>query len=271
MFAPLPSMLSRALPVLLAGALLHAGASAQEEGTPAAIALAEKSAALDAAVRRIQDLEQQLAAAGEQATALRESLATANAESLQFSESYQNLRLKVEALGPELLEKGDSGIRAKLLSAVRDLGILRKENQRLADQLLAVTEAIMAYTGSADEGIKAELLQKVESELRSADQLLGFRMDVNERPGPRLDASQVVSLKKEWGLVVLNSGSAGGTRVGTPLEIVRENRTVATATIVDVRETISGAILTSTPAGAEESVRIGDGIRLAIEQNLQNQ
>ncbi|MDA0811983.1 MAG: hypothetical protein O3C21_06305 [Verrucomicrobia bacterium] len=264
------SMLARVLSVVMAGVLLPMCALAQGEQVPAEIESAEKSAALAAAIERIQKLQEQLAAAESQSQALKEALATANAESIEFSESYQSLRVKVEALGPELLEKGDSGIRNKLLSAVSDLGIVQKENERLAERLLTVTESITAYLSVDDETKRSELLAKLENELRASDQLLGLRMDSGERNARVLEAARIVSLKKEWGLAVFDVGSESGVKIGTPIEVIREGQTVATATIVDVRESISGAILTS-PAGAEDPVRIGDGIRLAVETTLQNQ
>ena len=263
------SALIKALSVVMTGVLLQVCGLAQVDDVPAEIALAEKTAALDAAIDRINNLQKQLTAAEAKAAALTEGLATANAESVQFSEAYQNLRLKVEALGPALLEKGNSGIEAKLLSAVSDLGIVRKENERLADQLVTVTEAVMALLSSTDESRTAELRANVEKELRSADQLLGFRMDGGQEKARLLEAARVVSLKKEWGLIVLNSGATSGVKIGTPLEIIRADRAVATATIVNIRDTISGAILTS-PAAEENPVRIGDGVRLAVAQNLQN-
>ncbi|MCB1096877.1 MAG: hypothetical protein KDN22_14985 [Verrucomicrobiae bacterium] len=262
--------LATALTVFATAALLPVCALAQSGQIPAEIELAEKSAALDAAIARIQTLQDQLAVAETQTRALKEALATANAENVEFSESYQNLRVKVEALGPELLEKGDSGIRKKLLSAVSDLGIVQKENERLADQLLMVTESIMAFLSLEDETKKPEVLAKLEKSLRVSDQLLGFRMDSGKRSAGMLEAAQIVSLKKEWGLAVLDAGSESGVKIGTPIEFTRDGRTIATATIVDVREAISGAILTS-PAGAQDPVRIGDGIRLAVETTLQNQ
>ena len=266
------SMFARVLSVVLTGVLLPMCAlaqGAQGNQVPAEIELAEKSAALDAAIERIQKLQEQLATAETQSQALKEALATANAESIEFSESYQILRVKVEALGPELLEKGDSGIRNKLLSAVSDLGIVQKENERLANQLVTVTEAIMAFMSVEDEVKRPEILAKLENELRASDSLLGFRMNDGANEARQLESAQIVSLKKEWGLAVLDAGSASGVKIGTPLEIVREGRVIATATVVDVRESISGAILTS-PFGAQDLVRTKDGIRLAAETNLQN-
>ncbi|MGK0184828.1 MAG: hypothetical protein ACI9R3_000602 [Verrucomicrobiales bacterium] len=263
-------LLVKVLPVIMTGALMQVCAVAQENrAATATIELAEKSAALDAAVARIQRLQGQLVDAEKQAQALREGLATANVESQEFSKAYQDLRVKVEALGPELLEKGDSGIRTKLLNAVSDLGIVQRENDRLADQLLTMTEAVMAFLSLEDEAQQAELLARLELELRASDGILGFRMDSSgDRRGRALESAQIVSLKKEWGLAVFDAGSMSGVKIGTPIEIIRAGQVVATATVVDVRESISGAILTSP--NSQELVRTKDGIRLAAETNLQN-
>ena len=267
--------IARALAVFfVTGAVLNLRALAQEEAVLAGdFALAEKSAALDAAIKRIRGLEEQVGAADAKTAALNEALVTANLESVEFSEAYQALRLKVEALGPELLEKGDSGIRGKLLSAVRDLGLAQKENERLAEQLLTITESVMALLSNEDQSKKSEILASLEKELRSADALLGFRMDNQSRKGRRMEDSRVVSLKKEWGLVVFDIGSDSGVKIGTPVEFVRpdSNRPVAIGTVVNVRESVSGAILTSNSARENFPVQTKDKVRLASANNLQNQ
>jgi hypothetical protein len=241
-----------------------------QEELPADLALAEKDAALNAAIVRVKKVEEELAESRSRVSGLTEALSAANAESRQFSKDYQRLRMRVEALGPELLEKGDTGITARLLSAVSDLGLARKNNQYLADQLLHLSEAIVAHLSNSGEKLVVETRSKLEAELRKTELVLGAQMNLTPQSRARhLEAARVRSFEKDLGLIVIDAGIASNVKVGTPIEITRGGRPVAYATVVDVRDSISGAIITSDPISGD-LVKIGDGIRINVDNDLEN-
>ncbi|MEQ1842238.1 MAG: hypothetical protein ABL994_17670, partial [Verrucomicrobiales bacterium] len=69
-------------------------------------------------------------------------------------------------------------------------------------------------------------------------------------------------------LIVLNAGRRSGIRVGTPIAVLRGEKPVYSAMVVDVRDAISGAVLQDRMV-AEGDVEVGDGIRLLpVQRNL---
>ena len=83
-----------------------------------------------------------------------------------------------------------------------------------------------------------------------------------------LEAARVVSYKADLGLAVINAGRQSGVRMGTPLRVIRADRTVATGLIVDVRDRISGLLITGDAAAA---VRAGDAVKPELTQNSPKQ
>jgi hypothetical protein len=73
-------------------------------------------------------------------------------------------------------------------------------------------------------------------------------------------------LENDLGLIVFDAGRQSGLRVGTPVTVLRGDRPLYSALIVDVRDSLSGAVLQDRMADAGD-VEIGDGIRLLPEQN----
>ena len=69
----------------------------------------------------------------------------------------------------------------------------------------------------------------------------------------------------EIGLIVLNVGRKGGVRVGMPLEILRTDRRIGTALVVDVRDSICGAVLNKL-VSENDDVKIGDRIQPRPQQ-----
>ena len=80
-----------------------------------------------------------------------------------------------------------------------------------------------------------------------------------------ISQAKVVSIDSGVGLVVFDAGRGSGVRIGTPITVVRGDKAIYSAMIVDVRESISGAVLQDRMAD-EGEVEVGDGIRLLPEQ-----
>jgi hypothetical protein len=194
---------------------------------------------------------------------LTESLAAANAEAQQFREDYQALRLQLEALGVDILRKDSRGLDQRLLNAVNDLRLAEKECDDLSAQLVRLSEAVLEYMrSSVSSDVDSRL--RVEAELRESDARLG-RVAAASAPLQQdtrsLRESRVVSVKSDFGLVVIDNGRREGLRIGTPLRLFRKDKPVASALVVDVRDKISGAIITRTTT-ADDTAAVGDVARL---------
>ena len=195
--------------------------------------------------------------------AQRKELMKSLAESVRVSEEQtfaaREIQEKMEAFGVDLLSSNKDSLEQRLLKAVRDLDILRQENERQRKALHELSEAFLKYiaaTPGAKENVKGEAQEAIAKAGKSLNELV----DSDQSYVKRLEKSQVVSVDSSIGLVVIDAGRKSGVIVGTPIVITRDEQPVYTALIVDVRESISGALL-QEKVGNSSAVKAGDRIR----------
>ncbi len=195
---------------------------------------------------------------------LGESLAVANAEAELFRRKYADLQSRIEALG--LAGAPDAGrevLEQRLLKAVSDLELARAETRRLSDQLLALAEASLRYSKSAVSAEPAARLE-LETQLRSTNENLAVLAapPPDQPTAAALFGGSVVAIKDDLALLVLNIGRIHGVRPGMPVKIVRDDRILARALIVDVRERVCGALLSDGGPPPPLRIVVGDLARL---------
>ena len=191
---------------------------------------------------------------------LTESLAVANGESELFKRKSDELNERIEALGITAADKATENLRTRLLAAVRDLRLLQKQNDASREHLTALTESVMDLLKKS-EGIDPKARLKVEEELRSCSAYLNQEKSLTPSSQADLTTGTIVDVKPDLSLVVANLGSRQGVKTGMPFQVWRGDRQVASVRVVDVRDSISGAIVQNTITPAE-SVRSGDTLRI---------
>jgi len=190
---------------------------------------------------------------------LTESLAVANGETELFKRKAEDLTLRVEALGIPPVGKETETLQTRLLAAVRDLRLLQKDKEAARCQLVTLTESVLELLKNSD-GVDPKSRLRVEKELRSASAFLeGRKAATSEEAG--LTSGSVVDVKPDLALVVANLGSRQGVKTGMPFQVWRGDRQIASVRVVDVRDSISGAIVQTT-ATASDAVRAGDSLRI---------
>ena len=190
---------------------------------------------------------------------LTESLAVANGETELFKRKFDDLNTRIEALGLAPAGKETETLRTRLVSAVRDMRLLQKENDSARDQLIRLTEAVMDLLKTS-EGIDAQSRLKVEQELRAATALAptgGNSTAVNAG----LTSGTVVDYKPELALIVANLGARQGVKTGMPFQVWHGETQVASVRIVDVRDSISGAVVQNI-ASNSHPIKSGDTLRV---------
>ena len=80
--------------------------------------------------------------------------------------------------------------------------------------------------------------------------------------------AKVVSLKGDYDLAILNVGRQSGVQVGPPFQLLRKDRPVGTALVVDVRDHICGVILQDL-VNPGDPIKLGDTARLDPTFNQQ--
>jgi cell shape-determining protein MreC len=171
------------------------------------------------------------------------------------------------ALGVDGLSGDKSKLEQRLLKAVRDLQLVQSEKDKLSDELVQLSEAVLRYTKVATTD-DAEARMALEARLRSVAEVLGIpgSQAAPDSKTPAMNGTltngMVVSIKEELSLVIANIGSRQGVRVGMPFKVVRDDHLIGLVRVVDVREKICGAVIQSLDS-EKNKIKVGD--RLMVD------
>ena len=211
-------------------------------------------------------LKERLLLAENTIRALTQSLAIANSEAELFKRQSAELSLKLQTLGLAGIDEDETRLEQRLLGAVRDLRLSRRENQELKDTLVMQTETVLAMLATTD-GIDAEIRSTLESQLRKTNEVLGVTPGVasTEAVEPTLSEGMIVDMREDLSLIVANVGDRHGVKIGMPFQVWRDNKRVATVRVVDVRDRISGAIIQNLESSTNP-VKTGDRLRVDARQ-----
>jgi len=259
-------------PALIAGVVLLAlaiGPIAMGESSfsDLDIEFSEAKVTLQTVVAENQLLKQQLTEAQDAIKSLTNSLAVANSEAEVFRKEAAELKLRMEALGVDGLSADKSKIEQRLLKAVRDLQLVQSEKDKLGDELVQLSEAVLRYTKSASSE-DAEARLALEAQMRSVGEALGVPGNGSPNSSQSgggnadLDNGMVISIKEELSLIVANVGNRQGVKVGMPFRVIRNGSEVGVVRVVDVREKISGAVIQSLDS-EKNKIKVGD--RLMVD------
>lgn len=210
-------------------------------------------------------MEEKLVLARTSIKALTDSLAMANSEAEVFKRQASELQLKLDAYGLAGLDKEPEKVEQRLLAAVRDLRLLKKQNEDAVNQLVRLSESIQVLIKTT-EGIHPQARMAVETELRKTSEILGTPDAAKAQSiEATLSDGMVVDTKEDLSLVVANIGAKHGVKVGMPFQVWRDNRRVGNVRVVDVRDRICGAVIQNLES-EKETVKTGDRLRVDAKQ-----
>jgi len=198
----------------------------------------------------------------------KQAAAANTAESEIFKRQYQELSLRMEALGTSTADP--SKLEQRLLQAVHDLQLSDKGRKALSAELLRVAELIHAHLEKPD----AESKLVLETELKKAEEVMvqaavgdfaGLEQKSAE-PSPDILNGKVSAVKSELGCVVINVGSKHGVKVGMPFKVRRGTHVVATLRVVDVRQTFAGTVIQNLVSD-KDPIKLGDSVRVDAQLN----
>jgi hypothetical protein len=261
---------SRALIILglaICVALACYGSDAENSSlSESKIETAAHPATAEALRQENEQLQKQLSIAQESLRALTSSLAESNAEAELFRRKYSELELRMEALGLASANKDRAKLEQRLLAAVSDLQLARKERDEYRDQILRLNEAVLCYLKTSQGG-DAKVRMDVEAQLRSTNTLITKATSAPETPEPSLMDGSVISVKEEWSFVVGNLGEKQGVKIGMPMRVMRDDRRIATLRVVDVRQKICGAVIQEMDSN-KEKIRVGDRLQVDAQGDV---
>jgi hypothetical protein len=210
----------------------------------------------------VEALQEQIILLRSAVKSLTESLAISNSEAETFKRQSADLTLKIEALGIPGVENDRSKLEQRLLAAVRDLRLLKKQYESTVNQLVRLTEAVQVLLKST-EGSDPQARLAVETELRKTNEILGTPNAAKTGSvEATLNDGMVVDVKEDLALIVANIGERQGVRVGMPFQVWREDKRIGEVRVIDVRKSISGAVIQSLES---EKVPVKTGDRLKVD------
>jgi hypothetical protein len=115
-------------------------------------------------------------------------------------------------------------------------------------------------------GGDAKARMELEAQLRSTNELIA-KASAPSEPQPSLMDGSVISVKDEWSLVVGNLGEKQGVKIGMPLRVVRDDKTIATLRVVDVRQKICGAVIQEM-GSEKEKIKVGDRLQADARRDV---
>jgi uncharacterized coiled-coil protein SlyX len=228
------------------------------------IEFTEAKVTLQTVTEENQSLKKELAQSQETIKSLTESLAESNSEAEEFRRKCGDLTLRMEALGVDA--SNETKLQQRLLKAVSDLRLVQQEKDKLSDQIVRLSEAILRFLKTASS-TDADARMGLESEMRNANEALGLpSTQAHEAPAvpSTLTDAMVISIKDDLGLVVANVGRRQGVQYGLPFKVIRGDAEIGFVRVVNVRENISGAVIQSLDS-EKNKIKVGDRLRVATQ------
>ena len=247
-------------------ALTHGWAAQGSDGSLSDldIEFTEAKVTLQTVTGENQSLRKELARQNDTIKSLTESLAESNSEAEEFRRKCGDLTLRMEALGVDA--SNETKVQQRLLKAVSDLRLVQEEKDKLSDQIVRLSEAILRFLKTASS-TDADARMGLETELRSANEALGLpSSQAHDAPAvpSTLQDAMVISIKEELGLVVANVGRKQGVQNGMPFKAIRGDAEIGFIRVVNVRENISGAVIQSLDSDRNK-IKVGDRLQVATQ------
>ena len=264
------STLSMSLKKVVAGLcmVLVFGPAAQSAGSLSDLDIenSQLKVAIEKVLRENKELRDALGETAKALTDSRQNLADVNGESEIFRNKTMQMRLRMDALGIDLIAGNAAKLEQRLLAALNDLRASTGEKAKLSESLIRLTEAASLYARTAT-GTDLESRLSLEAEIRRANSALGASSIALEVPtvASAVSEGMIISVKDDLALVVMNVGDKHGVKVGMPFRVVRKDKLVGRVRVVDVREKISGAVLQNL-SSEKEPIRVGDRLKVDAQQ-----
>jgi hypothetical protein len=211
-----------------------------------------------------EEYQEIIATLQEQNKTLQRSLAESNRGEREATEQLTQVRLRLNALGKNLLDGGDD----RAVQAAADNEIAKERIAQLESSVTRLAASVMDYLRQAVVSDPDARL-RVETSLRELDAVLGLRQ--KPRPDVRngsLQQARIVSIDQTSGMLVFNLGENQGAKIGMTFRLTRGQTPYGKAILADVRKGVSGAFVEHLD-NVTESPRPGDLAVLETQASAQ--
>lgn len=160
-----------------------------------------------------------------------------------LTETVVSLALKKEAAEKQLAATNlsSAGVGIDNLEFIKELKSLKNKNERFASVMLQTSE-VLVLASENGQFSSPPIRERVEECLRNINASLSSPDSTQKNRDPEIVILHV-DLPKS--LIVLNAGTDKALKVGHPIQVYRGNECQAEATIIEVRENLSAAVIQS--------------------------
>jgi cell shape-determining protein MreC len=178
---------------------------------------------------------------------LTEKLSAARSETEFFQQRAEEAQIALAALvAGKTNETVTARLQQQLVEDARALHLAETEQKRLIEQLQRLVSAV-------------EQNRDVAGELAKAKVLLDAGKRVAAGAG-RLGEAQVLDVNPRLQMIVLNAGRQQGVRLGMPFVVLRGDRVIGRAKVLEVRQQVCGALIEQVENGFK--LQVGDHVQV---------
>jgi hypothetical protein len=150
-----------------------------------------------------------------------------------------------------------------LLSSVSEVRVLKNNTSRALSGITSLAESLEVLLKTTKD-INPQVRLNLEIELRNTLHILSSSHNNDSMPVTTLNEARVIDIQENTELIVANVGASNGVKLGMTFSILRNNKKIASAYVIDVREKISGATIQNLTS---ESVPVQNGDILQVDLN----
>ena len=206
-------------------------------------------------------LRERLVLADQKNKLLSQSLSQANIEAEILKRQNISLLEKVEVLGLNSYKDSPNSLEAKLLSSVSEVRLLKDNANKAINGIISLSESLQVLLKTTKD-INPQVRLSLEVELRNTLNLLNSSRSDNAAPMPSLNNAKIIDIQENTELIVANVGASNGVKLGMTFSILRDNKKIASAYVIDVRDKISGATIQNL---SSESMPVESGDILQVD------
>jgi hypothetical protein len=139
--------------------------------------------------------------------------------------------------------------------------LLRDNANKALVGIISLSESLQVLLKTTKD-INPQVRLSLEVELRNTINLLNSSRSDNAAPIPTLNNAKIIDIQENTELIVANVGASNGVKLGMSFSILRDNKKIASAYVIDVRDKISGATIQNLTS---ESMPVESGDILQVD------
>lgn len=206
-------------------------------------------------------LQEKLVLADQKIRLLSQSLSQANIESEILKRQNISLLEKIEVLGLNSVSLDPKSLESKLLSSVSEVRLLKDNASKALNGITSLSESLQVLLKTTKD-INPQVRLNLEIELRNTLNILSSSDIKDKIHLTSLNEARIIDIQGNTELIVANVGASNGVKLGMTFSILRNNKKIASAYVIDVREKISGAMIQNLTS---ESVPVENGDILQVD------